>query len=110
MESRQVIIRVDRRSVLGNPFFMLDESERDKVCNQYREYFWRNFRKPEIWAELCRLLSIAQQKPLTLACWCEPKRCHARVIKYCLEWMDMEKLSINTTDIPEPSITSSLAY
>ena len=27
-------IKVDRSSVLGNPFHMVDESQRDKVCDK----------------------------------------------------------------------------
>ena len=32
-------VRVDRASVLGNPFYMQNESQRDTVCNQYEVYF-----------------------------------------------------------------------
>ena len=32
-------VRVDRASVLGNPFYMQNESQRDTVCNQYEFYF-----------------------------------------------------------------------
>ena len=33
------VIRVDRASVLGNPFYMHTEAERDEVCNKYEVYF-----------------------------------------------------------------------
>lgn len=28
-------VRIDRKSIFGNPFFMKDESQRDFVCEQY---------------------------------------------------------------------------
>ena len=40
-------IRVDRASILGNPYHMVDESQRDKVCNQYEEYFNENMKYPD---------------------------------------------------------------
>ena len=41
----EVLIKVDRSSVLGNPFFMHNESERDSVCEQYEDYFNRQVSK-----------------------------------------------------------------
>ena len=32
-------VKVDRSSVLGNPFYMGNESQRDKVCDKYEAYF-----------------------------------------------------------------------
>ena len=38
-------IRVDRASVLGNPFELTKEEDRDKVCDAYEEWFQFNLRK-----------------------------------------------------------------
>jgi hypothetical protein len=32
-------VKVDRTSILGNPFYMKDESQRSVVCDKYEEYF-----------------------------------------------------------------------
>lgn len=83
-------IRVDRKSCLGNPFIMSDESKRDEVCDKYEAWFkancavslasenfpW-NFRQ-----ELIRLKRIFKEYgKLRLFCWCAPKRCHAETIR-----------------------------
>lgn len=77
-------IRVDRQSVLGNPFYMRDESERDKVCDEYEEYFYRRLKDC---ATMQRVIDCYKEYgKLRLFCWCSPKRCHAETIKdYILE-------------------------
>lgn len=37
--SKSTDVRVDRKSVLGNPYKMENESQRDKVCDLYETYF-----------------------------------------------------------------------
>lgn len=32
-------IRVDRKFILGNPFYLSSEDKRNKVCDKYQEYF-----------------------------------------------------------------------
>ncbi len=82
-------VRVDRKSVLGNPFYMhigYDESERDRVCKQYAVYFQQRIAKnnpgdPFI-QELKRIQQLYKQYgKLRLFCWCAPKRCHAETIR-----------------------------
>lgn len=73
-------VKVDRSSVLGNPFVMKGEINRDKVCDEYETYFDANqnlkFKK-----ELNRLVEIYKEHgTLELFCWCAPKRCHAETI------------------------------
>lgn len=80
-------VRVDRSSVLGNPFYMANETQRDTVCDKYAVYFERmeSFDK-DFKAELDRLYSILKEfGKLELFCWCAPKRCHAETIKEYLE-------------------------
>lgn len=76
-------VRVDRTSILGNPYYMRDESHRDEVCDKYKLYFKEqlktniSFRK-----EVERLITIHKQYgKLELFCWCAPKRCHAETIR-----------------------------
>ena len=83
-------VRVDRQSVLGNPFYMKYESQRDKVCDEYEKWlhnklFIRNIDKSII-HEMNRLWQIYKKYgKLNLFCWCAPKRCHAETIKVTLE-------------------------
>ena len=78
-------VRVDRKSILGNPFFMEDESKRDEICDKY--YIWfgkslKNMRNTLFGEELVRLKSIyTMHGKLRLFCWCAPKRCHGETIR-----------------------------
>ena len=81
-------IRVDRTSVLGNPFYMKNETERDTVCNQYEVYFQEKMQNTQsaFYKEIMRLQTVLEQYGrLELFCWCFPKRCHAESIKKYLE-------------------------
>ena len=83
-------VRVDRRSVLGNPFYMASEADRNKVCDQYQVYFEAkaNDINSPFRTELNRLfMLLTKYGKLNLFCWCAPKRCHAETIKKFLELM-----------------------
>jgi hypothetical protein len=101
-------VRVDRASILGNPYHMVDESQRDKVCNQYEEYFNENMKYPDtaFYNEIERLYGIMKEYgKLELYCWCAPKRCHAETIKAYLEARqpvyDLEELLGEVQDMIE---------
>ena len=86
--SAEYQVRVDRTSVLGNPFYMASEAERDAVCDKYEVYFKNKISLEDnaFMAELRRLYRIAKRYgKLELFCWCAPKRCHAETIKKFLE-------------------------
>jgi hypothetical protein len=57
---------VDRKTVLGNPFRMYQESERDGVCDQFEIYFEDKLRNndPVILSELRKIKALAQSKPI----------------------------------------------
>lgn len=81
-------VRVDRASVLGNPFHMQNESQRDKVCDLYEAYFDEKMQdtSSKFYKEIQRLYRILKEYgKLELFCWCAPKRCHAETIKKYLE-------------------------
>lgn len=81
-------VRVDRSSVLGNPFDMChDERRRDEVCDKYVAYFEQQRKCNEAFVnELRRLYCIHRHYgKLELFCWCAPRRCHAETIKAFLE-------------------------
>ena len=82
----EVLIKVDRSSVLGNPFFMHNESERDSVCEQYEDYFNKQVSKNADFTNALRnIYKVMQVYDVALGCWCYPKRCHAETIKKFLE-------------------------
>jgi len=77
-------LKVDRSSVLGNKFFMNNESERDRVCEKYAEWLETKIisKDENIMNELYKLYDTYQMyNQLNLLCWCSPKRCHADYIK-----------------------------
>ena len=76
-------VRVDRRTILGNPFYMNDESQRDKVCDKYDAYFAKQLcENAEFAEEVERIITLYQTYgELNLFCWCFPKRCHAETVR-----------------------------
>ncbi len=92
-------IRVDRASVLGNPFELTNEEDRDKICNAYKEWLYNQINNPsnysldlaewtnkgfkigfkfkyptsnQVRKEISRLLNLIKQgKKLRLLCWCK---------------------------------------
>lgn len=81
--------KVDRTSVLGNPYYMFDECMRDDVCNKYEMYFYKKFKTDAAFkSELVKILrAYKQYGKVNLFCWCYPKRCHAETIK---KWLEKE--------------------
>ena len=73
---------------LGNPFPMYEESERDKVCDLFEEYFRKKVaqKDPTIMNELGRMVEKAfMNGGIELGCYCAPRRCHGNTIKSFLE-------------------------
>ena len=86
-------VRVDRTSVLGNPFYMESEAKRVEVCEKYDTYFKEKVKAKDVafMNELRRLYKIAKRfGKLELYCWCFPKRCHAETIKkFLLKYLEV---------------------
>lgn len=82
-------IKVDRSNrILGNKFYMNIENERDKVCEEYENWFYEQLSNNNqlVINELERLHAIYERYgKLRLFCWCYPKRCHAKTIKSYIE-------------------------
>lgn len=89
LNENEVLVKVDRSSVLGNVFRMRDMSdkERNRVCDEYEKYFMRKVKeKGEFRNEVIRIYRMVRDgKNVALGCWCFPKRCHALVIKKFIE-------------------------
>lgn len=82
----EVMIRVDRASIVGNPFYMKSEADRDFVCDKYEEYFKSQMKSNVKFRNYVnRIIEIAKTQDVALACWCAPKRCHSETIKRYVE-------------------------
>jgi hypothetical protein len=76
--------RVDRATVLGNPFVMSSTMSRDAVCDAYITHLNSEYRHTgsAIHGEINRLVTrYSNGEQLMLGCWCAPERCHAETIR-----------------------------
>jgi hypothetical protein len=75
-------VKVDRSSVLGNPFFMKSENQRNEVCDKYERYFKERIGDEGFNNELNKLKIILEKYgKLRLFFFFFPKRCHAETIR-----------------------------
>jgi hypothetical protein len=81
------VFNIMRPSILGNPFKMEDESDREIVVRSFYHYLRKEFtKKEEVFNELKRLTEIVKSgKDLFLVCCCAPKSCHGDIIKNAIE-------------------------
>lgn len=88
--ANEVLVYVGRPSVLGNPFPMRGEEDRDHVVAQYRQWLDAQRRaNSAAWREVKRLAALsAEGKALALQCYCAPRKCHADVIKSAIEYIN----------------------
>jgi len=83
---------IDRRSILGNPFHLLDKNnfdERQKSIQKYRVWLWERIKeRAAVYKSLMQLLEMERKyKTVYLMCHCKPLACHGDVIVKALEWM-----------------------
>jgi hypothetical protein len=79
-------IYVGRPSIFGNPYEIGKDGTRLEVIEKYEVYFVNRLEMDAIFRkEFDKLVEIAHNNDLILACWCYPKRCHAEVIKKYIE-------------------------
>lgn len=85
----EVLVKVDRSSVLGNVYKMRDGSddERNRVCDAYESYFMSKVKeRGRFRDEVIKIYRMVRDgKDVALGCWCYPKRCHAEFIKAFIE-------------------------
>lgn len=124
------LVKIDRTSVLGNPFYLAntkDDRQRDLVVAAYGEYAYavmdggnpaqvaaeiaqeNNLTIPASWkaptqaafgAEIERLVEIASVRPLALGCHCAPAACHGDVIKDTVE----QELANRLVTVQQPTV------
>lgn len=74
------IIRIDRRSMFGNPFIIDRDGDRDQVCDKYQLWF-----DEKIMTDAVFKARVHALKGKILGCWCKPERCHGDTIVAYLE-------------------------
>ena len=76
-------VYVGRPSVLGNPYPLKDEKDRDVVIEKYGVWLRKEYAKRgKVYAALMELAhQYAAGEDIVLVCWCAPRRCHAEVIR-----------------------------
>lgn len=80
-EEGEVLIRVDRSSVVGNPFYLQHEGYRNEVCNKYDAYFDKQLHTNKPFANYIQhIIETLKTNNVALGCFCVPKRCHAETI------------------------------
>lgn len=72
VESRNLLVRIDRGSPWGNPFLLDDDGDRATVIASYRDHYLPY--KPSLLSKLSTL------KGKALGCWCAPQACHGDVL------------------------------
>jgi len=81
-------VYVGRPSLLGNPFKMKSEADREKVIQEYRVWLWERVKeRGKVFAELMRIKKLAEIGDVNLICHCPPAKCHSEVVRACVEWM-----------------------
>lgn len=73
---------IDRRSSLGNPYFI---GSRKKVIKLYKKWFKLQVKK-DSWCSANKELTLIKKAlkkygKVRLFCWCSPKKCHGDIIK-----------------------------
>ena len=74
-------VYIGRGSKWGNPFVMLGEGTRDKVCEEYSSYL-----KGQIKAGEVSVQELAELHGKDLVCFCAPRRCHGHTLEKAAEW------------------------
>lgn len=72
-EREELYVRIDRRSVWGNPFELPVDGDRDTVIKNYGEHYLPY--KPSL------LRRLPELKGKVLGCWCAPEPCHGDTLK-----------------------------
>ena len=81
------VVRIDRKTIFGNPYMMRSEADRGFVIRKFRKYFYDRLDKDPVFRQ-----RIAGLKGKKLGCWCKPKACHGDVIAEYLEKEDSENI------------------
>ncbi|MCG7851405.1 MAG: DUF4326 domain-containing protein [Methanosarcinaceae archaeon] len=86
MKNEMCNVKVDRSSVLGNPFKIGKDGNREEVIAKYRSYLNNCIL---VCDELNRLKDMPDDT--VLGCWCKPKSCHGDVVINAVKYLKSRK-------------------
>ena len=86
LKNEKCDVRIDRSSILGNPFVINKDGNREEVIKKYREYLWNCICVVD---ELNKLSEMSDDT--VLGCWCKPKKCHGDVIVSAVNYLRERK-------------------
>ena len=75
LSERQVVTRVDRTTVFGNPYIIGPDGDRIEVIETYKLNFYESISLNPMFKD--KILTLMGKK---LYCWCDPEPCHAHTI------------------------------
>jgi hypothetical protein len=83
-------------SILGNPHWMADESQRERVCALYRRtlFQWIIEDKPGIVEALRSLPEDA-----ILGCFCAPRQCHCDILEAASNYVKATRPQMTTISV-----------
>lgn len=84
-------VYIGRGSKWGNPFVMLGEGTRDKVCEEYEQHLEQQVNSGEV-----TIAELAALHGKDLVCFCAPKRCHGHTLERAAKWAYQQQ-------VPSPS-------
>lgn len=80
-------VDIMRPNVLGNPFFLKDENQRENCNKKFKNYLWNEMQNPNsrVYKTLKRCAQTAND--IALVCCCKPKACHGDVARDAILWL-----------------------
>ena len=90
VDANVTTIYCGRGTPLGNPYYMKNEQERDRVCDAYEDWFPAMLEASSQQCDGMRMMltkinKLASVGDVHLQCFCAPKRCHCDTIKRYVE-------------------------
>jgi len=87
---KTTVVYCGRGSSLGNPFKMMNQQDRDRVCNNFEAYLPAKLQEDSresalMHRQLNEIAKLAKIGDVQLQCFCAPKRCHCETIKSYVE-------------------------
>lgn len=90
-KANETIVYIGRPSVLGNPYPMNSENERNTVIEKYRKWLGGQYNSGTgaVRKELEALAKrVRNGENIALECWCAPCKCHGDVIVKAIEYIN----------------------
>jgi len=81
-----ITVRIDRKTIFGNPFVIGQDGTRDDVVRKYRQHMYDEYAEnPEYQRKMNSLAVLVKCRTVHLACWCVPEACHGdEIVKFVL--------------------------